>query len=215
MISSILCFFETLLRSQVSLAPYLFVVNPSVPATIPEFIAYAKANPGKLSMGITAAGTQVAGELFKTMAGIDVQQVPYRGDAPGLTDLIGGRIEIFLGGVAASIEHVKSGRIRALAVTTATRSQIMPSVPALQEFLPGYEASIVYGVGAPKVTSAEIINKLDREINAGLADPNITARFSDLGASVFPTSPAEFGKFIGDETEKWAKVVGAANIKAD
>ena len=194
------------------------VVHPSVPATtVPEFIAYAKANPGKLTMASGGVGTPsyMAGELFKFMTGIDIVHVPYRGTTPALTDLLAGQVQVMFGGLASLIGHIKAGRLRALAVTTATRSDALPDIPTVGEFLPGYEASIWYGVGAPKGTPIEIVEKLNNEINASLADANNKARLADLGGAVLALSPAEFGKLIADETEKWGKVIRAANIKAE
>jgi tripartite-type tricarboxylate transporter receptor subunit TctC len=195
---------------------YVMEINPSVPAkTVPEFIAYTQASQAKVNMASSGTGTgpHVAGELFKMMTGIDMLHVPYRGDAPALTDLIGGQVQVYFGALPASIEHFRSGKLRALAVTTATRSEILPDVPTVGDFVPGYEASSWHGVGAPKGTPADIVDKLNREINAALADPRIKARFADLGATVIPGSPANFGKLIAEETEKWAKVIRAANIK--
>ena len=199
-------------------APYLIAVNPTVAAkTIPELIAYAKANPGKLSMGSTGTGSgaHMAGELFKMMAGVDMVHVPYRGGEAGLTDLLGGQVQVMFVSTVSSIEHIKTGRLRALAVTTATRSDEMPDIPTVGEFVLGYEASAWFGVGAPKNTPSQIIDKLNEAINAGLADPKIKARLADLGGTPLVGSPAEFGKLIGDETEKWGKVVKFTGIKAD
>jgi tripartite-type tricarboxylate transporter receptor subunit TctC len=196
----------------------VMVVNPSVPAkTVPDFIAYAKANPRKVNMasGGTGAPSHIAGELFKMMTGIDMLHVPYRGAAPVLTDLMGGQVQVYFGPITASIEHIKAGRLRALAVTTATRSDALPDIPTVGEFLPDYEASTWYGVGAPKATPAEIVDKLNREFNAGLADPKIKARLADLGGVPMPMTPPDFGKFIVDETEKWAKVVKFAGLKPE
>ena len=198
--------------------PHVMVVNPSVPAkTVPEFIAYAKANPGKLNMASAGNGTaaHVAGELFKMMTGVDMVHVPYRGAAPALTDLLGGQVQVMFAAMPASIEYIRAGKLRALAVTTATRSEALPDIPTVGEFVPGYEASAWFGVGAPKNTPAEIIDKLNKEINAALADPKIKARLADLGGTVLPGSPADFGKLIADETEKWGKVIRAANIKPE
>jgi tripartite-type tricarboxylate transporter receptor subunit TctC len=194
------------------------IVNASVPAkTVPDFIAYAKANPRKVNMasGGTGAPSHIAGELFKMMTGIDMLHVPYRGGAPALTDLMGGQVQVYFGPITASIEHIKAGRLRALAVTTATRSEVLPDIPTVGEFVPDYEASTWYGVGAPKATPAEIIDKLNREFNAGLADPKIKARLADLGGVPMPMTPPDFGKFIVDETEKWAKVVKFAGLKPE
>jgi len=202
----------------ISRDPYVMVVNPSVPAeSVPEFLAYAKANPGKLNMGSagTGAGSHVAGALFKMMAGVDMVHVPYRGAGPALTDLIAGQVQVYFGTTVASIEYIRAGRLRALAVTTATRSDALPDVPTVGEFVPGYEASVWYGIGAPKNTPAEIVDKLNKEINAGLADPNIKARLADLGGTVLAGSPADFGRLVAEETEKWGKVIKFAGIKAD
>jgi tripartite-type tricarboxylate transporter receptor subunit TctC len=199
-------------------SPLVMEVNPSVPVkTVPEFIAYAKANPGKLSMASAGIGnsTHVSGELFKMMTGINLLHVPYRGSAPALTDLLGGQVQVMFDLVASSIEHIKAGKLRALAVTTATRLEVLPDVPTVSEFVPGYEASGVGGVGAPRGTPAEIIDKLNREINAGLADPKMKARLAELGQIVTTGSPADYGKFIVAETEKWGKVVRFAGIKPE
>jgi tripartite-type tricarboxylate transporter receptor subunit TctC len=198
--------------------PNVMVVNPSVPAkTVPEFIAYAKTNPRKVNMASSGNGTSphVAGELFKLMSGVDLVHVPYRGGAPALTDLIAGQVQVYFATTPASIEYIRAGTLRALAVTTAARSEALPDVPTVGEFVPGYEASGWFGVGAPKSTPAEIIDKLNREINAGLADAKIKERLVDLGGTVLALSPAEFGKLIADETEKWGKVIRATNIKAE
>jgi tripartite-type tricarboxylate transporter receptor subunit TctC len=197
--------------------PNVMVVNPSFPAkTVAEFIGYAKANPGKINMASGGIGTSLhlSGELFKMMAGVNMRHVPYRGAAPALTDLIGGQVQVLFADMS-SIEHVRAGRLRALAVTTATRSEALPDIPTVAEFVPGYETSAWYGVGVPKNTPAEIIDKLNKEINAGLGDPKMKARLADLGGTVLAGSPADFGKLIADETEKWGKVVRAANIRAD
>jgi tripartite-type tricarboxylate transporter receptor subunit TctC len=197
--------------------PVVLVVNPSFPAkTIPEFIAYAKANPGKLNMASAGNGTgsHVAGELFKMMAGVSMQHVPYRGGAPALTDLLGGQVHAYFGLASSSIEHIRAGTLRALAVTTATRSDALPNIPTVGEFIPGYEASGWQGVGAPKNTPPDLINKLNREINAGLADPAMKARLAEFTGVTLAGSPAEFGKLIAEDAEKWAKVIRAANIKA-
>jgi tripartite-type tricarboxylate transporter receptor subunit TctC len=194
------------------------VVHPSVPAaTVPEFIAYAKSKPGKTTMASVGKGTppHIAGELFKMMTGVDMVHVPYRGGGPALTDLLGGQVQVYFATTVSSIEYVRDGRLRALAVTTATRSEVLPDVPTVGEFVPGYEASVVLGLGAPKKTPDEAIDKLNKEINAALADPKIKARLADLGATVLALSPADFGKLIADETEKWAKVVRAAGIKPE
>ena len=196
----------------------VMVVNPSVPAkTVPEFIAYAKANPGKINMASAGNGSppHISGELFKLMAGVNMVHVPYRGGGPALTDLLGGQVQVMFEPDVSSIEYIRAGKLRALAVTTATRSEALPDIPTVGEFVPGYEASGWYGVGAPKDTPAEIVDKLNREINAGLADPKIKERLADLGGVPMPMTPAEFGKLIADETEKWGKVIRAANIQAD
>jgi tripartite-type tricarboxylate transporter receptor subunit TctC len=198
--------------------PNLMMVNPSVPAkTVPEFIAYAKANPGKINMASPGIGTasHLAGELFNIMAGLNLVHVPYRGGAPALTDLISGQVQVMFLGPAASIEYIRSGRLRALAVTAETRWEGLPDLPTVVEFVPGYEAIAWLGIGAPKATPAEIVDKLNKEINAGLADPKIKARLADLGGTPLVGSPADFGRFIADETEKWRKVVKFVGIKAD
>jgi tripartite-type tricarboxylate transporter receptor subunit TctC len=199
--------------------PLVMVVNPSVPAkTVPEFIAFAKANPGKISMASAGNGStpHVAGELFKMMAGIDMVHVPYRGNGPAITDLLGGQVQVLFAGAPESIEHIRSGKLRALAVTAATRSDVLPDIPTVSDFVPGYEARAFFGVGAPRNTPTEIIDKLNKEINAGLADPKIKARLTEtLGGTVLAGSPADFGKLIADETEKWGKVVKFVGIKAD
>ena len=196
----------------------LMVVHPSVPAkTVPEFIAYARANPGKLSYGSGGIGgiTHITPELFKMMAGVDMVHVPYRGVAPALTDLLGGQVQVLFGNPAQSLPYISSGKLRALAITTATRSETLPDIPTVGEFVPGYEASSIFGFGAPKNTPAEIIDKLNKEINAGLADPNIKARIADLDGRVLAGTPADFGKLIADETEKWGKVIRVAKIRPD
>jgi tripartite-type tricarboxylate transporter receptor subunit TctC len=198
-------------------APYLMVVNPSVPAkTVPELIAYAKANPRKLNMASAGNGTppHLAGELFKLMAGVDMIHVPYRGAGLALTDLIGGQVHVSFAAMPSSIQYVRAGSLRALAITTATRSEAL-DIPTVGEFVPTYEASSVSGLGGPKNMPAVIVERLNKEINAGLADPKIKARLADLGGDVLALSPADFGRLIADETEKWGKVTRAANIKAD
>jgi tripartite-type tricarboxylate transporter receptor subunit TctC len=198
--------------------PYVIVVNPSVPAkTVPELIAYAKANPRKLNMASPGTGTgpHIAGELFKMMAGVDMVHVPYRGTGPSLTNLIGGQVQVTFEATPASIGYIRAGTLRALAVTTTRRSEALPDIPTVAEFVPGYEASAWFGAGAPKATPAEIVEKLNKEINAGLADPKIEARLANLGGDVLALSPADFGKLIADETEKWGKVIRALNIKAE
>jgi len=198
--------------------PLVMLVNPSVPAkTVTEFIAYAKVNPRKTNMATAGNGTpgHVAGELFKLMAGTNMVDVPYRGGGPALIDLLSGQVQVMFNALVESIEHIRTGELRALAVTTAARSEALPDVPTVGEFLPGYEASSWYGVGAPKNTPVGIIDKLNTEINAALADPKLKARLADLGGTPLPGTPAEFGKFIAEETEKWGKVIRAANIKAE
>jgi tripartite-type tricarboxylate transporter receptor subunit TctC len=197
-------------------APFVMEVNPTVPAkTVPEFITYAKANSGKISMASAGIGTlsHISGELFKMMTGISMVHVPYRGTGPALTDLIGGQVQIFFDALPTSLEHIRSGKLRAIAVTTATRSDVLPDIPTMAQFLPGYEATVWFGVGAPKNTPTEIIDKLNKEINDALADPKMKARLADLGGTPMPMTPADFRKFIADETEKWGKVIRAANIK--
>jgi tripartite-type tricarboxylate transporter receptor subunit TctC len=197
--------------------PTVMLVHPSFPAkTVPQFIAYAKANPGNVSMASAGTGTggHLSGELFKMMTGIDMVHVPYRGMVPALTDLLAGQVQVFFGTTSGSIEYARAGKLRALAISSATRWELLPDLPAVAEFVPGYEASGWYGLGAPKNTPAEIIDKLNKEINAGLADPKIRVQLDDLGGAVLPGTPAEFGKLIADETEKWGKVIRAANIKA-
>ncbi len=196
--------------------PLVMEVNPSIPATtVPEFIAYAKANPGKINMASSGIGTagHVAGELFKMMTGVELVHVPYRGETPALTDLIAGRVEVTFNPLPASIGYLKAGKLRSLAVTTATRSQIFPDVPCVSDFVPGYEASVWYGVGAPRNTPATIIDRLNKEINEALADPKIRLRLVALGGMVLPGSPGDFGKLIADETAKWAKVVKFTGIQ--
>ena len=198
--------------------PAVMEVNPSVPAkTVPEFIAYAKANPGKINMGTgrPGSGQQVYGELFKVMAGVDLVTVHYRGAGPALPDLMSGRVEVMFDPVASSIGYIRAGKLRPLGVTTATRMDVLPDVPPIGDFVPGYEASGWDGIGAPANTPPEIIAILNKEVNAALADPTFKARLVDLGVEPFANSPAEFGKFIVEYTEKWAKVIRAANIKAE
>ena len=194
----------------------VIVVHPSVPAqTLGEFIAYAKANPGKISMGSGGNGSpaHVTGELFKMMTGVNLTHVPYRGAGPAITDLLGGQIQVTFTDMAASIEYIRAGKLRALAVTTATRSEALPDIPTVGDFVSGFEASQWVGLCAPKNTPPEIIGKLNTEINTGLADPRLKARFADLGGTVLPGSPADFGKLIAAETEKWGPVVKAVGIK--
>ncbi len=198
-------------------SPLVMVVLPSFPAkTVPEFIAYAKANPGVINFGSGGVGfsTHVAGELFKMLAGVNMVHVPYRGQGPAMTGLLGGQVQVLFDPVVSSLPQIRGGRLRPLAVSTAARSDVLPDVPPLADFVPGYEASVWFGASAPANTPAEIVEKLNRETNAGLADPTLKARLFDLGGIPMPMSPAEFGKFIADETEK-SKVVKFANIKAD
>jgi tripartite-type tricarboxylate transporter receptor subunit TctC len=202
----------------VSRFPNVMTVGASFPAkTVPEFIAYAKANPGKISQGSSGNGTtqHLAGALFKMMTGVNFVHVPYRGASQALTDLLSGQVQVLFEPLPPSMQHIKSGTLRALAVTTATRSEALPDVPTVSEFVPGYEASGWSGVCAPKNTPTDIINRLNKEINAGLADPKTKARLADLGATTLAGSSADFGKLIADETEKWGKAIRAANIKAD
>jgi tripartite-type tricarboxylate transporter receptor subunit TctC len=194
------------------------VVVPSVPAkSVPEFIAYAKANPGKINMGSPGVGTSphMAGELFKFMAKVDLTHVAYRSSAPVITDLLGGQVQVYFMPISAGIEYVKAGKLRALGVTTATRAEALPDVPVIGDFVPGYEVSAWYGIVAPKNTPAAIVEVLNKEINVGLADVKLKARLADLGSSSFVASQAAFGKFLADETDKWAKVVKSAGIKPD
>ncbi len=197
---------------------FVIVVNPSVPAkSVPEFIGYAKANPHKLNMASAGNGTagHIAGELFKMMAGVDMVHLPYRGGGPAFNDLLGGQVQVMFATTVGSIGYIRSGRLRPLAITSATRSEALPDVPTVSEFVPGYEASFWFGVGAPKATPAEIVDKLNKEVNAALDDPKMKARLADLGGVALPGSPAEFGKLIADETEKWGKVIKSAGIKAE
>src|SRR5262245_54765361 len=198
--------------------PYVIVVHPSVPArTVPDLIAHAKANPGKTNMasGGTGTGTHVTGELFKMLTGVSMVHVPYRGTAPALTDLLGGQVQVMFSTMPAAIEYIRAGKLHALAVSTAKRSEALPDIPTVGDFLPGFEASTWYGVGAPRNTPAEIVDKLNKEFNTALADPKIKARLADLGGTVLGGSAADFGKLIAEETEKWAKVIRAANIKPE
>jgi len=198
--------------------PNVMVVNPLVPAkTVPEFIAYAKANPGRLNMASSGNGStiHVSGELFKMMTGVNMVHVPYRGGAPALTDMISGQVQVMFDNVPTSIEFIRAGKLRALAVTTATRSEVLPDLPTVGDFVPGYEASAWYGVGVPKGTPDDIIDKLNKEINAILAEPKAKARLADLGASLLAGSPADFGELVADETEKWGKVVKFSGAKPD
>ena len=198
--------------------PFIMAVNPSFPAnTVSEFIAYARANPGKVNMASGGNGTagHLSGELFKMMAGVNMVHVPYRGEALALTDLLGGQVQVMFATMPTSIEHIKAGKLQSLAVTTANRLDALPNVPTVGDFLPGYESSAWQGVGAPKNTPGEIIAKLNNEINTGLADPKLKMRLADLGGTAIAGSPADFGKLIANESEKWGKVIRAANIKAE
>jgi tripartite-type tricarboxylate transporter receptor subunit TctC len=198
--------------------PNVMVVHPSFPAkSVPEFIAYAKANPGKINMANPGTGTgpHMSGQLFKMMAGVNLIDVPYRGGAPALIDLIGGQVQVMFDPTTSMVEPIRAGRLRALAVTTATRSPALPDVPTMGEFVPGYEMSGWQGIGAPKNTPSEIVGRLNKEINAVLANPKIKARFAELGGTPLPGSPADFEMLVADETEKWRKVIRAANIKPE
>ncbi len=197
---------------------FIMLVNPRFPAnSVPEFIDYAKANPGKINMASAGSGnlSHVAGELFKAMTGVNMLHVPYRGGAPAMTDLIGGQVQVYFSTISESIEYIRAGSLRALAVATATRSQVLPDIPTLGEFVPGYEAIGWQGIGAPKNTPTDIIDKLNKDINACIADPKLKARLADLGTTPLAGSPADFAKLIADETEKWSKVIRTANIKAE
>jgi tripartite-type tricarboxylate transporter receptor subunit TctC len=197
--------------------PAVMVVNPSVPAlTVSEFVAYAKAHPGRLNFASPGNGSapHLGGELFKTMTGVDIVHVPYRGAAPALTDLLGGQVHVYFMGTLASIDYIRAGKLRALAVTTSTRSDMLPDVPTVAEFAPGYETSSWFGLVAPGNSPVEVIGKLNKEINAGLVDPKIKARLAEFGGTSLAGSPADFGKLIADETEKWGKVIRLAGIKA-
>ena len=198
--------------------PNVMEVNPAVPAkTVAEFIAYAKANPGKVNMASSGNGTSihVSGELFKMMTGVDMLHVPYRGSAPALTDLMGGQVQVLFDNMPSSVEYLKAGKLRPLAVTTAARADALPGVPTVAETVPGYEASAWFGLGAPKGTPAEIVDKLNAAVNAGLADPKLKARLADLGGTMLTGTPADFGKLIAAETEKWAKVVKFSGARPD
>lgn len=198
--------------------PNVMEVNPSVPVhTVAEFIAYAKANPGKVNMASSGNGTSIhlSGELFKFMTGVKMLHVPYRGSAPALTDMLSGQVQVMFDNLPSSINHIKAGKLRALAVTTATRSAALPDVPTVGETVPGYEASAWFGLGAPKGTPVEIIDKLNKEVNAALQDETMKKRFADLGGTLMPGTPADFGKVISDETQKWAKVIKFAGIHMD
>jgi tripartite-type tricarboxylate transporter receptor subunit TctC len=198
--------------------PNVMEVNPSVPAkTVPEFIAYAKANPGKINYASSGNGStiQMSAELFKMMVGVDMVHVPYRGGAPALTDMLAGQVQVMFDNLPTSIEHIRAGKLRPLAITSATRSELLPDVPTVADFVPGYESSAWYGVGAPRGTPAEIIDRLNKEINAILAEPRAKTRIADMGATLIAGSPADFGRLIADETEKWGKVVRFSGAKAD
>ena len=198
-------------------APLVLVVNPAVPATtVPELIAYAKANPGKISFASSGTGRtpHLSGELLKRMASIELVHVPYRGDAPALTDLLGGHVQMYFAGVAPSIEYIRTGKLRVLAVTTATPSEALPGIPTVADFVPGFDVSSWFGICAPKNTPVDIVDKLNKEINAGLADPKLKRRFAEVAGISLAGSPADFGKLIVDDTEKWGNVIRAANIKA-
>jgi tripartite-type tricarboxylate transporter receptor subunit TctC len=204
--------------ASISRDPFAIEVNPSVPVkTLPGFITYAKANPRKINMGSggIGSGNHIFGELFEMMTGISLVHVPYRGAAPALTDLLGGQVQVMFASMSSSLEHVRAGKVRALAVTTATRLPTLPDIPTVAEFVPGYEASFWNGIGAPKNTPADIVGKLNSAINAALSDPRMNARLAELEAIALPGSPADFGKLIAEETEKWGKVVRAANIKPE
>src|SRR5262249_10591561 len=196
----------------------VMAVNSRFPAkTVPEFVTHAKANPGKVAMATAGVGsmTHVAGALFMAMAGVDMVHVPYRGDAPAITDLIGGQVQVFFSTLPSSIEYIRAGKIRPLAVTTSTRLEVLPDIPTVGEFVPGYEATLWQGIGAPKNAPTEILDKLNQEINSALADPKMKARFADLGSMVLRGSSSDFAKLIATDTEKWGKVIRAANIKAE
>jgi tripartite-type tricarboxylate transporter receptor subunit TctC len=198
--------------------PLVMLVHPSVPAkTVPEFIAYAKGNPGKISFASSGVGSplQVAGEMFKMMTDIDMTHVPYRGAAPALTDLLGGHVQVLFVGATPVVDHIRAARLRALAVTTATRLELLPDIPPMADFVPGYEASQWFGAGLRKDTPAEIVDKLNKQINTTLTEPTMRVRLTDLAATAVTASPDDFGKFIAEETEKWGKVVRAANIKPE
>jgi tripartite-type tricarboxylate transporter receptor subunit TctC len=198
--------------------PLVMMVHPSVPAkTVPEFIVYAKANPGKIAYGSGGVGTplHVAGEMFKVMTAINMTHVPYRGVAPVLVDLLSGQVQVLFGGAPAALEHIRAGKIRALAVTTTARLELLPDIPSISDFVPDYDASQWFAAGMRKTTSVEIVDTLNKAINAALAEPTMKARLTDLGATAFLASPDELAKFLVDETEKWAKVINAAGIKAE
>jgi len=198
--------------------PNVMEVNPSVPAkTVPEFVAYAKANPGKINYASSGNGSTIhmSAELFKMMAGVDLMHVPYRGGAPALTDMLAGQVQVMFDNLPTSVEHIRAGKLRPLAITSATRSELLPDVPTVADFVPGYESSAWYGVGAPKNTPAEIIDRLNKEINAMLVDPRMMTRIAEMGATRIGGTPPDFGKLVAEETEKWGKVVRFAGAKAD
>jgi tripartite-type tricarboxylate transporter receptor subunit TctC len=202
----------------IALDPFVLEVSPSLPVnTIPELIAYAKAHPGKVNMGSggVGSGNQLTGEMFKMMAGIDLVHVPYRGAGPAMVDLMGGQVQVMFNTMSASLQHVRAGKLRALGVATKTRQAALPDVPTVAEFVPGYEASFWTGIAAPKGMSPEIIDKLNKAVNAALEDPQVKGRLAEWGATALAGSPADFAKFVADETEKWGKVIRAANIKAE
>ena len=199
-------------------APQIVVANPVLPLrTLPEFIAYAKSNPSKVNMASSGNGSaaHLAGELFKMLAGVNMQHVPYRGGGPALLDLIAGQVQVYFAGMPEAIEYVRADKVRALAVTTTSRAEALPEIPALAEFVPGFDSSIWFGLSAPRNTPISIVDLLNKEINAGLADPRIKARYAELGSTVFPTAPAEFAKFIADEVEKWGRVVKFSGAKPE
>jgi tripartite-type tricarboxylate transporter receptor subunit TctC len=198
--------------------PNVMEVNPAVPAkTVPEFIAYAKANPGKINYASSGNGSTIhmSAELFKMMAGVNMVHVPYRGGAPALTDMLAGQVQVMFDNLPTSIEHIRAGKLRPLAITSSTRSELLPDVPTLADFVAGYESSAWYGVGAPKGTPAEIVDRLNKEVNAFLVDPKMKTRIAEMGATTVVGSPADFGKLVADETEKWGKVVKFAGVKAE
>jgi tripartite-type tricarboxylate transporter receptor subunit TctC len=209
---------DTVPVAGIALDPFVLEVTPSLPVkTIPELIAYAKANPGKVNYGSggIGSGNQLTAEMFKSMAGIDLVHVPYRGAGPAMVDLMGGQVQVMFNTMGASLQHVRAGKLRALAVATKARQAALPDVPTVAEFLPGYEASFWTGVAAPKGTPAAIVDKVNKAVNAALDDANAKARLAEWGATALTGSPAQFGKFVADETEKWGKVIRAANIKAE
>ena len=204
--------------ASIARVPMVLIVHPSVPATtIPELLAYARSNPKKINMASSGIGTtpHLAGELFRMMAGVDIQHIPYRGAAPAMTDLLAGQVQLYFSTTPSSIEYIRTGRVRGLAVTTAARLDVLPDLPTIGEFVQGYEASAWYGVGAPRETSRPIVEKLNREINTVLADSRMKSKFDDLGCVLIGSSPAEFGKLIAEETEKWGKVVKFAGVRPD